>query len=147
MSAGKESKRMVRSMKNNKLFMQLIFLISLIATLGSLYFSEIRMYIPCEMCWYQRIIMYPMVVISLIGVIKEDVNSRIYIRIFSGAGVLVSAYHYSLQKFSFLQESAPACTGVDCAVQYINWFGFITIPFLSFTAFVLIFIVSLLIKK
>lgn len=134
-------------MKNNKLYMQLIFLVSLIATLGSLYFSEIRLYLPCEMCWYQRIIMYPMVVISLIGVIKEDVNARIYLRVFSGAGVLVSAYHYSMQKISFVADSLPACTGVDCTVQYINWSGFITIPFLAFIAFVLIFILSFLIKK
>lgn len=134
-------------MKNNKLFMQLIFLVSLIATLGSLYFSEIRLYLPCEMCWYQRIIMYPMVVISLIGVIKEDANARIYLRVFSGAGVLVSAYHYSMQKISFVADSLPACTGVDCTVQYINWSGFITIPFLAFIAFVLIFILSFLIKK
>ena len=91
--------------------------------------------------------MYPMVVISLIGVIKEDVNARIYLRVFSGAGVLVSAYHYSMQKISFVADSLPACTGVDCSVHYINWSGFITIPFLAFIAFALIFILSFLIKK
>ncbi|SOC39458.1 disulfide oxidoreductase [Salinicoccus kekensis] len=134
-------------MKYNKLFMQLIFLVSLIATLGSLYFSEIRLYLPCEMCWYQRIIMYPIVLISFIGLIRNDMNSRIYLRAFSGIGILTSAYHYSLQKFSFIADSQPACTGVDCTVQYINWFGFITIPFLALIAFILIFTMSFLIKK
>lgn len=134
-------------MKYNKLFMQLIFLVSLIATLGSLYFSEIRLYLPCEMCWYQRIIMYPIVLISFIGLIRNDLNSRIYLRAFSGIGILTSAYHYSLQKFSFIADSQPACTGVDCTVQYINWFGFITIPFLALIAFILIFTMSFLIKK
>ncbi|MCD2138991.1 disulfide oxidoreductase [Salinicoccus halitifaciens] len=134
-------------MKNNKLFMQLIFLVSLIATLGSLYFSEVRMYLPCEMCWYQRIIMYPIVLISFIGLIRNDLNSRIYVRAFSGIGIITSAYHYSLQKFSFIADSQPACTGVDCTVQYINWFGFITIPFLALIAFILIFTMSFLIKK
>lgn len=134
-------------MKNNKLFMQLIFLVSLIATLGSLYFSEVRMYLPCEMCWYQRIIMYPIVLISFIGLIRNDLNSRIYVRAFSGIGILASAYHYSLQKFSFIADSQPACTGVDCTVQYINWFGFITIPFLALIAFILIFTMSFFIKK
>lgn len=134
-------------MKYNKLFMQLIFLVSLIATLGSLYFSEIRLYLPCEMCWYQRIIMYPIVLISFIGLIRNDMNSRIYVRAFSGIGILTSAYHYSLQKFSFIADSQPACTGVDCTVQYINWFGFITIPFLALIAFILIFTMSFLIKK
>ena len=134
-------------MKYNKLFMQLIFLVSLIATLGSLYFSEIRLYLPCEMCWYQRIIMYPIVLISFIGLIRNDRNSRIYVRAFSGIGILTSAYHYSLQKFSFIADSQPACTGVDCTVQYINWFGFITIPFLALIAFILIFTMSFFIKK
>lgn len=134
-------------MKYNKLFMQLIFLVSLIATLGSLYFSEIRLYLPCEMCWYQRIIMYPIVLISFIGLIRNDMNSRIYLRAFSGIGILTSAYHYSLQKFSFIADSQPACTGVDCTVQYINWFGFITIPFLALIAFILIFTMSFFIKK
>ena len=147
MDAGKESKRELSHMKNNKLFMQLIFLVSLIATLGSLYFSEIRLYLPCEMCWYQRIIMYPIVLISFIGLIRNDMNSRIYVRAFSGIGILTSAYHYSLQKFSFIADSQPACTGVDCTVQYINWFGFITIPFLALIAFILIFTMSFLIKK
>lgn len=127
--------------------MQLIFLVSLIATLGSLYFSEVRMYLPCEMCWYQRIIMYPIVLISFIGLIRNDLNSRIYVRAFSGIGIITSAYHYSLQKFSFIADSQPACTGVDCTVQYINWFGFITIPFLALIAFILIFTMSFLIKK
>ena len=54
-------------MANNKLYMQLIFLTALIATLGSLYFSEVRQYVPCEFCWYQRILMYPLVIISIIA--------------------------------------------------------------------------------
>ena len=147
MDASKESKRELSHMKNNKLFMQLIFLVSLIATLGSLYFSEVRLYVPCEMCWYQRIIMYPIVIISLIGLIKNDVNSRYYVRVFSGIGILASTYHYILQKVSFVADSLPACTGVDCTVQYINWLGFITIPFLALIAFILIFTMSFFIKK
>ena len=63
-------------MKSNKLYMQMIFIVSLIAILGSLYFSEIRLYEPCEMCWYQRILMYPLVLLSFIGLIKNDANVR-----------------------------------------------------------------------
>lgn len=134
-------------MRNNKLFIQLIFIVSLFATLGSLYFSEIRLYEPCEMCWYQRILMYPIVILSLIGVIKEDNNVRLYARVMSGIGILVSTYHYSLQKIPALGESANACMGVSCTVQYINWGGFITIPLLALTAFIIIFILSFFIKK
>lgn len=134
-------------MKNNKLFTQLIFIVSLFATLGSLYFSEIRLYEPCEMCWYQRILMYPIVILSLIGVIKEDNNVRLYARVMSGIGILVSTYHYGLQKLPALGESANSCMGVSCTVQYINWGGFITIPLLALTAFIIIFILSFFIKK
>ena len=134
-------------MKNNKLFTQLIFIVSLFATLGSLYFSEIRLYEPCEMCWYQRILMYPIVILSLIGVIKEDNNVRLDARVMSGIGILVSTYHYGLQKLPALGESANSCMGVSCTVQYINWGGFITIPLLALTAFIIIFILSFFIKK
>lgn len=134
-------------MKNNKLFLQMIFIVSLVATLGSLYFSEIRLYEPCEMCWYQRILMYPIVLLSFIGLIKDDNNVRIYVRAMSGIGVAVSTYHYALQKIPALGESANACMGVSCTVQYINWAEFITIPLLAFTAFTIIFILSFFIKK
>lgn len=134
-------------MKNNKFYLQMIFIVSLVATLGSLYFSEIRLYEPCEMCWYQRILMYPIVLLSFIGLIKDDNNVRIYVRAMSGIGVAVSAYHYALQKIPALGDSANACMGVSCTVQYINWAEFITIPLLAFTAFTIIFILSFFIKK
>ena len=132
-------------MKSNKLYMQMIFIVSLLATLGSLYFSEIRMYEPCEMCWYQRILMYPIVILSFIGIIKDDSHVRLYVRVMSGIGM--STYHYALQKIPALGESANSCMGVSCTVQYINWAGFITIPLLALTAFIIIFILSFFIKK
>lgn len=134
-------------MKLTKFWMQSMFLVSLIATLGSLYFSEIRDYIPCDMCWYQRILMYPILLITFIGLIKEDRNARLYARALSGIGIIVSLVHYGMQKISIIGENMPACTGVSCTVQYINWYGFITIPFLALIAFVLIFVMSFFIKK
>lgn len=134
-------------MKSNKLYMQMIFIVSLLATLGSLYFSEIRMYEPCEMCWYQRILMYPIVILSFIGIIKDDSNVRLYVSVMSGIGILMSTYHYALQKIPALGESGNSCMGVSCTVQYINWAGFITIPLLALTAFIIIFILSFFIKK
>lgn len=121
--------------------------VSLIATIGSLFFSEIRGYIPCELCWYQRIIMYPLVII--LGVAYIQKNTKIYVTslIFSIVGVSVSAYHYGLQKLSFLAESAPSCGQIPCTGQYINWLGFITIPFLALVAFLLILILSLIMRN
>ena len=131
----------------NKLYMQLIFIVSLVATLGSLYFSEIREYVPCEFCWYQRILMYPLVIISLIATIKDDYGARLYIRVMSIIGFLIGLYHYGLQKFDFLKDNLNACSDGSCAGVFINWFGFVTIPFLSLTAFFIIIVLTFLIKK
>ncbi|MGG1632283.1 disulfide oxidoreductase [Rossellomorea sp. NRS-1567] len=120
---------------------------SLVASLGSLYFSEIMKYEPCELCWYQRILMYPMVILLGVAYVRKDFQAALYSTILSGIGILVSLYHYSLQKVSFLSESAPACGRVPCTGEYINMFGFITIPFLALTGFIIIFIASVLVLK
>ncbi|MGG0717128.1 disulfide oxidoreductase [Robertmurraya massiliosenegalensis] len=120
---------------------------SVIAMFGSLYFSEIRQYEPCELCWYQRILMYPFVIILGIATIKKDYRISLYTMVLSAIGALISLYHYGIQKFSFLADTAPACGRIPCTGAYINWFGFVTIPFLALTAFVIIFICSFIIWK
>lgn len=124
-----------------------IWTIALIATAGSLYFSEIRGYIPCELCWIQRIFMYPLVIVA--GVAYFQKNSRIAVTtlIFSVIGGMISLYHYGIQKLTFLADSAPSCGQVPCTGQYINWLGFITIPFLALTAFILIAGMSIYLLK
>lgn len=133
-------------MKSNNLWMQVIALVALFATLGSLYFSEIRAYAPCEMCWYQRIIMYPMVLMSFISIVRKDMNIAYYLLLFSSIGIIAAIYHYSLQKLPVFTD-LNMCTGVSCTVQYINWFGFITIPFLALIANIIIFVCSIIIIK
>jgi disulfide bond formation protein DsbB len=120
---------------------------SVLAMFGSLYFSEIRKYEPCELCWYQRILMYPMVLLLGIAIVKKDYRISLYSLWLSGIGILISAYHYSLQKISFMADAAPACGRIPCTGQYINWLGFITIPFLALTAFAIIFICSLILVR
>lgn len=121
--------------------------VSFTAMLGSLYFSEVVGYEPCEMCWYQRILMYPIVLILGIAVVRKDVKAAVYSAALSGIGMMVSLYHYGIQKVDFLTDAAPACGRVPCTGIYINWFGFVTIPFLALTAFVIIFTVSMMILK
>lgn len=120
---------------------------SLVATLGSLYFSEIKGYIPCELCWYQRILMYPIVIISTIAYIQKNARIALTTAVFAIIGGSMSLYHYGIQKVSFLQENAPACGQVSCTGAYINWLGFITIPFLALTAFIIIAITSFYMLK
>lgn len=126
---------MSKKVENGLLF---IWIVSLVATLGSLYFSEIRGYEPCKMCWIQRIFMYPIVLMTTIAFIQKNARIALTTAVFAILGGSVSLYHYGIQKIDFLSESAPACGMVSCTGQYINWFGFITIPFLALTAFILI---------
>lgn len=110
-----------------------------IATLGSLYFSEIAGFVPCKLCWVQRIFMYPLAAILLVAVIRRDDDDvPYYVLPLSLIGMGVSTYHYLLQKTDLFSESTVCSGGVPCSIDYINWLGFITIPFLALTAFVII---------
>ncbi|OLO40572.1 disulfide bond formation protein B [Alkalihalophilus pseudofirmus] len=136
-------------MKNQKQSENLLFAawsVSLVATLGSLYFSEVLGYIPCELCWYQRIFMYPIVLILGIAVVKKDLKQALYSAVFSGIGILIAFYHYLLQKVPGMSE-LDSCGLIPCAGQYINWLGFITIPFLALVGFTIIFVLSVMILK
>jgi disulfide bond formation protein DsbB len=133
--------------KNKESLLFTAWATSVVAMFGSLYFSEIRQFEPCVLCWYQRILMYPLVLILGIAVVKKDYKIAFYTMIFSGIGAGISFYHYLLQKVSFFADTAPTCGRVPCTGQYINWLGFITIPFLALTAFIIIFIISLLLWK
>lgn len=135
---------MSKKLENSLLF---IWVVSFVATLGSLYFSEIRQYEPCELCWYQRILMYPIVIISLVAYIQKNARIALTTLVFSCIGGAISLYHYGIQKLDFLSENAPACGRVPCTGQYINWLGFITIPFLALTAFILIAATSIYMLK
>ncbi|MEH7444777.1 disulfide oxidoreductase [Bacillus sp. JJ1122] len=120
---------------------------SILAIFGSLYFSEIRQYEPCLLCWYQRILMYPFALILGIAVVKKDYRITLYTMAMSAVGAMISIYHYSLQKVPFMADNAVTCGRVPCTGQYINWLGFITIPFLALSAFVIIFTLSMIIWK
>ncbi|HLG27768.1 disulfide oxidoreductase [Paenisporosarcina macmurdoensis] len=135
---------MTKKSENILLFM---WVVSLTATMGSLFFSEIRGYEPCELCWIQRIFMYPLVLILGVAYVQKNARIAVTTAIFSVIGGAISLYHYGLQKVSFLSENAPACGRVSCTGEYINIFGFITIPFLALTAFVLIAITSFMLLK
>ncbi|MFS0724289.1 disulfide oxidoreductase [Paenibacillus sp. 1P07SE] len=119
-------------------YLYLAWLVALVATLGSLYFSEFLGFIPCELCWYQRILMYPLSIILGVAAFVDDDRCAKYVLPLSVLGIAVSSYHYLKQKLPWLNEIQPCTQGVPCNVQYINWFGFVTIPFLAGTAFILI---------
>lgn len=135
---------MSKKIENLLLFM---WVVALSATMGSLYFSEIRGYEPCELCWIQRIFMYPLVLIIGIAYLQRNARIAMTTAVLAIIGGAISLYHYGIQKVDFLSDSAPACGRVSCTGAYINLFGFMTIPFLALTAFALIAVSSLLVLK
>jgi disulfide bond formation protein DsbB len=107
------------------------------ATAGSLYFSEIADYVPCRLCWFQRICMFPLAGILLVAAIRKDRNVRWYALPMLVAGICLSSYHYLIEWKPSLGEGAcgigPSCTDV--------WFrrmGFVTLSFMALSGFIAI---------
>jgi disulfide bond formation protein DsbB len=124
----------------------LAFAVALTALLGSLYYSEIAGFVPCTLCWYQRILMYPLSLIMLVGILKQDEYLPVYVLPFSVIGMGVSSYHYLIQRGIFAHPTTCA-VGIPCNLSYVNYFGFITIPFLALTAFTLITVIMVAVQK
>ncbi|MDQ0214487.1 disulfide bond formation protein DsbB [Oikeobacillus pervagus] len=122
------------------------WIVSVVATLGSLYFSEIRGFIPCELCWYQRILMYPLALILGIGTFQNDQTVKKFVLPMAMIGWCISLFHYLEQKVPGFAEIKPCVNGVPCNTEYINWLGFITIPFLALIAFSIIIVFMLFTK-
>jgi disulfide bond formation protein DsbB len=118
----------------------LLFLIALGASTGSLYFSEIAKFTPCKECWFQRIFMYSQVPLLLVALIRRDRGIVPYILTLCVIGMLFSVRQYVGQVQSILIPALQGSCGdptVDCTATQIFQFGYITIPFMAFTAFVM----------
>lgn len=121
-----------------KYALYLAWLVSVVATTGSLFLSEVLQYTPCKLCWLQRIFMYPLVILLGIACYKDDRRQIGYVLPLSIAGGLLSLYHYAEQKVPGMADLLPCTEGVPCSVDYLDWFGIITIPLLALIAFTLI---------
>jgi disulfide bond formation protein DsbB len=114
-----------------------VWIVSLVATLGSLFFSEVMRLPPCTLCWYQRILMYPLVVISTVGLLRRDPHATRYAWPLVIGGLAVAVYH-NLLYYHLIPDSITPCTAqVSCTDRQIEWLGFITIPLLALSAFVI----------
>jgi disulfide bond formation protein DsbB len=118
--------------------MFLIWLVSLVATLGSLFFSEVMGLPPCVLCWYQRICMYPLVAISTVALLIHDRRASMYAWPLALCGLGVATYHNLLYYHVIPESITPCAAGVSCTDRQIEWLGFITIPMLSLSAFAII---------
>jgi disulfide bond formation protein DsbB len=121
-----------------KYCLYLAWVVSLVAVGGSLYFSEMLGFIPCKLCWFQRIFMYPQAVLLGMASYRNDRSLIPYLVPLNIIGGSISLYHYAEQKIPALAKVLPCTAGVPCNQDYINWLGFITIPLLALCAFTLI---------
>ncbi len=112
----------------------LVFLIALVSMLGSLYYSEIVGYPPCSLCWYQRIVMYPLVVIMGIAAFKRDTKIRVYVLPLMVIGAVLALYQYIIGYMPDA-EILGCSLDVSCTERYIWEFGFVDFPFMSFVGF------------
>lgn len=119
------------------------FIVALVAMSGSLTYSELVGYQPCEFCWFQRILMYPQVLILGLALLRKDRNVWIYSAGLSVIGVLIAAYHYILQLGYVPAICSATGAAVSCAQTPFFEFGYITIPMMSITAFSMILLFML----
>jgi disulfide bond formation protein DsbB len=123
----------------------LAFVVSGTATAGSLFFSEVANFVPCELCWYQRIFMYPLAIVTLLAAFANDHRIARYLLPLPVIGGGVSVYHLLVEngvvhEAQSCRISAPG----GCAIKWINEFGYVTIPTLALTGFALVFAFLLL---
>jgi disulfide bond formation protein DsbB len=115
-------------------------IVACVATLGSLFYSEVLGYNPCKLCWFQRIFMYPQVLLLLVAYVKQETKILSYTIYMSIIGLVIAVYHYLLQ-FKVVSEITP-CSVVgysqSCSDHFILQYGYITIPIMAVTAFLLL---------
>jgi disulfide bond formation protein DsbB len=122
--------------KYRHLLPYLVWGLALLSMVGSLVLSDFMHLVPCMLCWWQRILMFPLVVIVGVGILRRDSNWVYTALPFSVAGMALALYH-SLLQWGIIPEAIAPCNAlVSCVTEQINWFGFVTIPFMSLLAFV-----------
>ncbi|MCU0281144.1 MAG: disulfide bond formation protein B [Acidimicrobiia bacterium] len=105
---------------------------ALAATVGSLYYSEVANFEPCSLCWYQRIAMYPLLVILLVGALTRDRFVARYALPLTIGGSVLAIYNYLVQLFPGIEV---ACSRVSCSTIDVEAFGWLTMPLMSLVSF------------
>lgn len=124
--------------ENSEILLYFAWVVSICAFLGSLFFSDVLKLVPCKLCWFQRICMYPLVFIIGVSLIVKDKKVPYYILPLSTIGWVIAFYHVLLYN-KILPEAVGFCeAGISCTTKYVSYFGFLSIPMMSLIAFTLI---------
>lgn len=121
---------------------ELTLAVSAVATLGSLYFSEVADYVPCRLCWYQRVAMYPIALIALVALIRRDRAARFYTVPLATIGAAISTYHYLIERGVLEDTDSCSLFGPACADVWFEELGFITLAFMALCGFVAIIVLN-----
>lgn len=124
--------------------LKLISFFSIASVLGSVLLSVYFKLAPCELCWYQRLFLFSIPVISLIALYKKDAIAHLYVFTLSTIGAIIALYHSFIQFNIFKADSVFCNPGavIDCSVPAFTYFGFVTVPVISFATFTLLMILS-----
>lgn len=118
------------------------WLVALVATVGSLYLSEVAHFQPCRLCWYQRIAMYPLVVVLGVGALRRDRGVRLPAALLAGVGLAVNLWHLAVELWPSIEGDACDPTN-PCSLRWVEAFGFWTIPRMATVAFALVLLALL----
>lgn len=113
-----------------------------VAMLGSLYFSEVADYVPCRLCWFQRIAMYPIALVALVALIRRDAGARWYVVPMAAVGASVSTYHFLIERGVLNDSGSCALFGPSCADVWFEEFGFVTLAFMALAGFVAVIVLN-----
>jgi disulfide bond formation protein DsbB len=123
------------------------FAVALVATLGSLYFSEVAHFVPCKLCWYQRIAMYPLVPILGLAAWRRDGRIWPYGTLVATLGAAISTYHVLLERFPDTLETSACDPTNPCTIIWVERLGYLTIPTMALSGFALIITLLLLARS
>ncbi|NOQ66492.1 MAG: disulfide bond formation protein B [Desulfobacterales bacterium] len=125
----------------------LCWLIVSVSAMGSLFFSYVMEFAPCVLCWYQRIFLFPLVIILAVGLFPFDKSVVKYVLPLAIVGWLTAAYHNLLYAGIIPESIQPCSQGVSCTEEYIKLFGFLSIPMLSLLSFSTIIALLIILKR
>jgi disulfide bond formation protein DsbB len=119
-----------------RMALTLAWVIALVTTLGSLYYSKVLEYVPCELCWYQRVCIYPFAVILGIAAWRRDAGIRVYAIPVFAIGMVISVYHAWIQAYPPDGGTSFCTADVPCTTPYVWELGFVSLPFMALSAMV-----------
>lgn len=125
----------------------LALILTLVSTAMSLVYSDYFGIVPCSLCWFQRIFLYPQAVLFVIALWKKEsariADYSIWLSIF---GAVVALYQHYIQ---IVGEGPLPCpvSGGDCVKRFLFEFGYITFPLVAFSAFALLIVIMLFVRK